>query len=145
MSQTILKYTDTALPTTGAAVTLFNSVTAFPPGGSFHLLNQQWYQYAIAIASAADGASAVVTGQFSDDKGVSWVTFYTGGTIADGTSAALGATVLDEVYVGMFKDVRFTLATSGENTTIFRINQALNCDKSSSKALATERLVVTPA
>lgn len=145
MSQTLIKYQDTALPTTGAAVTLFNSVTAFPPGGSFHLLGQQWYQYAIAMASAADGATAVVTGQYSDDKGVSWQTFYTGASIADATTIAAAATVADEVYVGLFKDVRFTLAVSGENTTVFRINQALQCDKASSKVLATERLVITPA
>jgi hypothetical protein len=65
------------------------------------------------------------------------------------------AEVSDEVYVGMFKDVRFTLNVGGENLTVFRINMALHDCKPTSKtsnadelhndtALATEVAVDAP-
>lgn len=134
MSQTVIKYTDTALPTAATDVTLFNSVTAFPPGGSFHLLNQQWFQYSLFMDSAADGATAVLTGQYSDDKGTNWNTFYTSGTLAEDAEES------DEVYVGMFKDVRFTLNVGGEDLTVFRINMALHCAKPTSKTSNADTL-----
>lgn len=133
--QTILKYTDTALPTTGAAVTLFNSVTAFPPGGCFHLLEQQWYQWSIFMDGATGSITQVVTGQYSDDKGVTWRTFYTSATLNDDVANE------DEVYVGIYKDVRFTVATTNEDATVFSINQALNPQKATSKFTATDVLV----
>lgn len=125
--QTVIKYTDTALPTAATDVTLFNSVTAFPPGGSFHLLDQQWFQWSLFMDSAADGATAVLTGEYSDNKGTNWNTFYTSGTIAEDAEES------DEVYVGMFKDVRFTLNVGGENLTVFRIQMALSDKKATSK------------
>jgi hypothetical protein len=132
--QTVIKYQDTALPTAAADVTLFNSVTAFPPGGSFHLLNQQWFQYSLFMDSAGDGATADLLGQYSNDKGVTWNTFYTSaGMVED-------AEVSDEVYVGMFKDVRFTLNVGGENLTVFRINMALNDCKPTSKTSNADEL-----
>lgn len=125
--QTVIKYTDTALPTAATDVTLFNSVTAFPPGGSFHLLNQQWFQWSLFMDSAADGATAVLTGEYSDNKGTNWNTFYTSGTLVEDAEES------DEVYVGMFKDVRFTLNVGGEDLTVFRIQMALNDQKPTSK------------
>lgn len=125
--QTVIKYTDTALPTAAADVTLFNSVTAFPPGGCFHLLGQQWFQWSLFMDSAGDGATAVLTGEYSDNKGTNWNTFYTSGTIAEDAEES------DEVYVGMFKDVRFTLNVGGENLTVFRIQMALSDKKATSK------------
>lgn len=133
--QTIVKYTDTALPTTGAAVTLFNSVTAFPPGGCFHLLGLQWFQWSTFFDGATGSVAAVVTGQYSDDKGVSWRTFYTSATLNDDVANE------DEVYVGLYKDVRFTLATSNEDMTVFSVNLALNPEKATSKFTATDVLV----
>lgn len=132
--QTVIKYQDTALPTAATDVTLFNSVPAFPPGGSFHLLNQQWFQYSLFMDSAADGATAVLTGSYSDDKGTNWNTFYTSGTLTE------DAEVGDEVYVGMFKDVRFQLNVGGEDLTVFRINMALHCAKPSSKVSNSQTL-----
>lgn len=130
--QTTIKYLDTALPTTGAAVTLFNSVTAFPPGGgAFHLLGQQWFQYRVAYTSTAGTGVATVTGQFSDNNGTSWINFYTG---AAGTDSA---GVRDEVYVGAYKDVRFLLTMTTNNTLTFSANLALNDDKASSKVVST--------
>ena len=129
--QTTIKYQDTALPTTATPVTLFNSVTAFPPGGSFHLLNQQWFQYRITYTSTAGTGVATVTGQFSDNNGTTWTNFYTGpaGTDSAGTR--------DEVYVGAYKDVRFLLTMTTNNTLTFSANLALNDDKASSKVVPT--------
>lgn len=135
--QTILKYTDTALPLQNVAVTLFNSATAFPPGGSFHLLGQQWFQWSMLFESAADAATGTVQGQFSNDKGVTWETFYASDTL---DSALVQE---DEVYVGMFKDIRFnfivTAATA--DTTNFVVNLALNPQKATSKITTGDVLV----
>ncbi len=135
MSQTIIKYSDTALPTTAAAVTLFNSVTAFPPGGSFHLLGQQWFQYALVFDSAAGTITGTVTGQWSDDKGVTWNEFYASGTLNDDVSNE------DEVYVGFFKDVRFLFTGAVQDATVFRAALALNPQKATSTRTATDVLV----
>ena len=145
--QTVIKYQDTALPATGALVTLFNSVKAFRPGGSFHLLNQQWFQYSIDYTSTAGTGVATVTGQYavgglnttgdaSTDPGAvapftTWETFYTGPAGSD------AAGVRDEVYVGMYKDVRFTLLMTTNSTDTFLPNLALNDDKASSKVVPT--------
>lgn len=139
MSQTILKYHDTALPTTAAAVTLFNSALAMPPGGWFHLLEQAWFQYDLRYTSTSGTGVATVTGQFSNDKGANWTTFYTGAAGSD------SAGTQDEVYVGLYKDIRFLLTMTTNSTLTFAANLALHCDKASSKVLAGERLVVTPA
>jgi S-formylglutathione hydrolase FrmB len=134
MTVTHIKYQDTALPTAAADVTLFSSAAAFPPGGSFHLLGQQWYQYSLFMNSAGDGATAVLTGEYSNDKGSTWNTFYTSGTLAE------DAEVGDEVYIGLFKDVRFTLNVGGEDLTTFRINQTLHCAKPTSKTSNADTL-----
>jgi len=135
MSQTIIKYSDTALPTTSAAVTLFNSVTAFPPGGSFHLLGQQWFQYGLVFDSAGGTITGTVTGQWSDDLGVTWNEFYASGTLNDDVSNE------DEVYVGMFEDVRFLFTAATQDATVFRAALSLHCSKPSSKFTATDVLV----
>jgi hypothetical protein len=132
---TIIKYMDTALPTTSAAVTLFNSVTSFPPGGSFHLLGQQWFQWALVFDSAAGTITGTVTGQWSDDKGTTWNEFYTSGTINDDVSNE------DEVYVGMFKDVRFLFTAAVQNASVFIPALALHCQKPTSVRAATNVLV----
>ncbi len=132
---TIIKYQDTALPTTAAAVTLFNSVTAFAPGGSFHLLNQQWFQWALVFDSAAGTVTGTVTGQWSDDKGVTWNEYYASGTLNDDVSNE------DEVYVGMFKDVRFLFTAAVQNTNLFTAALALNDQKPVSKFAAANVLV----
>lgn len=131
--QTVIKYQDTALPLADTAVTLFNSVTAFAPGGSFHLLNQQWFQYQLFFDTAGAN-TGTVTGAYSNDNGVNWRTFYTRGTLAEVTVHS------DEVYVGMFKDIRFQFTMATANTTIFEANLALNDCKPTSKVTAGDDL-----
>lgn len=133
--QTIVKYQDTALPTAAADVTLFNSVTAFAPGGSFHLLGLQWFQWALVFDSAAGTITGLVTGQWSDDKGVTWNEFYASATLNDDVSNE------DEVYLGMFKDVRFLFRASVQDATVFRSALALNPHKATSTRTATDVLV----
>ena len=132
---TIIKYTDTALPTTSAAVTLFNSVTAFPSGGSFHLLGQQWFQYALVFDGSGGTITGTVTGQWSDDKGTTWNEFYASGTLNDDVSNE------DEVYIGMFKDVRFLFTAAVEDATVFRAALSLHCAKPTSKITTADVLV----
>jgi hypothetical protein len=140
MSATHIKYQDTALPASGATVTLFNSVTAFPPGGSFHLLNQQWFQWSINAASDTGAATGTVNGQFSVDKGVTWVTFYTEGTTSGNDPATINEE--DEVYVGLFKDIRFQyVAAGGETLTTFDVQITLNDCKPTSKVTVNDVLV----
>lgn len=138
--QTIITYTD-GTPTVTETVTLFNSVTAFPPGGSFHFLGQQWFQFSLTIGSAGGVGTGTVTGAFSDDKGTTWRTFYTA-TTADGTTAA-PETSEDEVYVGMYRDIRFQYTNAVEAPTVFQANLALNCNKATSKVPNDAPLVET--
>jgi hypothetical protein len=121
--QTIINYGGTALP--AAVVDLFDSSVAFP-GGCFHLLGQQWFQYTVFFNDAG-ALTGVVIGQYSIDKGVTWNTFYTSPTYAKAVENE------DEVYVGMFKDIRFRFTPSAATTT-FRVAMALNCHKPTSKA-----------
>lgn len=136
MSQTVINYAGTALPVQNVAVTLFNSVTAFPPGGSFHLLNQQWFQYSLFFDGATGSITGTVVGSYSDDKGTTWRQFYTSGTLNDDLANE------DEVYVGMYKDVRFqfTVTNGTEDSTVFSANLALNECKPTSKVTAAHVL-----
>lgn len=142
MANTILDYAG-GLPTVTGTVTLFNSVTAFPPGGSLHLLRQDWYQYTLRVASPGGAGTGTVTGSYSLDKGTTWVPFYTKSTAdADTDNAAAAADVVaDEVYVGMFKDVRFQFTNAVEVPTVFQVNHALARDKAASKVVDGALLV----
>lgn len=143
--QTIITYSG-GLPTITGTVTLFNSVTAFPPGGSFHLLGQQWFQFSLRIASDGGTGTGTILGSYSNDKGTTWVPFYTRSTTdADDDDAAVVAdTVHDEVYVGKFLDVRFQYTNAVEVPTVFQANLSLNCDKASSKTPDAALLVDNP-
>jgi len=140
--QTIINYAG-GLPAEAGTVTLFNSVTAFPPGGSFHLLGQQWFQFSLRVASDAGGATGTVTGSYSIDRGTTWIPFYTSATTdADDDDAAAAADVQsDEVYVGMYKDIRFQYTNAVEVPTVFDVAMALNCHKPTSKHSAADVLV----
>lgn len=120
--------------TTGT-VTLFNSVTAFPPGGSLHLLGQQWFQFSLRTASAGGTATGTVTGSYSTDSGVNWRPFYSKATAdAVAASAATVAEVFtDEVYIGAFKDVRFQYTNAVEALTVFDPLLSLRARKPTSK------------
>ncbi len=142
MANTILDYTG-GLPTVSGTVTLFNSALSFPPGGSLHLLRQDWYQYALRVASDGGGGTGTVTGSYSLDKGTTWVPFYTKSTADadDDDPLAAGDVVADEVYIGMFKDVRFQYTNATEVPTIFQVNHALARDKAASKVVDGALLV----
>ncbi len=152
--QTVISYQDTALPLQDVAVTLFNSVKAFRPGGSFHHLNQQWFQYVLDYTSGGAAVATVVgqyavngfntTGDASGDVAAvapftTWVTFYTS------PAGSVAAGVGDEVYVGAFKDVRFRLTMTVAGTLTFNANLALNDCKASSKVAPADLLHPTPA
>jgi hypothetical protein len=135
MSLTILEYTGGIPSGTTGTVTLFNSATAYPPGGNFHLLTQQWFQYSLRTASDGGTATGTIVGSYSNDKGTTWVPFYSKATADadDDNSAAVADVVSDEVYVGVYKDVRFQYTNAVEVLTVFQANIALHCDKPSSK------------
>lgn len=140
--QTIITYAG-GTPTVTGTVTLFDSSVAFPStqtpsGGSFHLLGLQWFQFSLAIGSAAGAGTGTITGAFSNDKGATWVTFYTA-TTADGLAAAPSVSS-DEVYVGLYKDVRFQYLNAVEVPTVFAVNLSLNPHKPTSKNAAADRL-----
>jgi hypothetical protein len=141
--QTIITYAG-GTPTISGTVTLFDSTVAFPStqtpaGGSFHLLGLQWLQFVLAIGSVLGGGTGAIVGEFSDDKGTTWTVFYNA-TTADGTAPAFAVND-EEVYVGMFKDIRFRYTNALEVPTIFRVAIALNPHKSTSKAAATDLLL----
>jgi hypothetical protein len=127
--QTVINYAGTPLPVGAVAETLFDSRVAFPPGGSFHLLNQQWFQWSIANT----GGTSTVIGSFVDDAGTERV-FYTG------SAAPSGDVNADEVYVGMYKDVVFRVTVS-VTSTIFAANLALNDQKPTSKVTILDVLI----
>lgn len=136
--QTIITYSG-GLPTVTGTVTLFNSALSFPPGGSFHLLGQQWFQWSLNIASADGTATGTVTGSYSLDKGATWVDFYTEATTAG--NDPLVVVEEDEVYVGIYKDVRFQYTNAVQVPTTFEPNLALNCHKATSKVTVNDVLV----
>lgn len=140
--QTIVTYAG-GTPTVTGTVTLFDSSVAFPStqtpsGGSFHLLGMQWFQFSIAIGSAAGAGTGTITGSFSNDKGTTWIPFYTA-TTADGL-AATPSVSSDEVYVGQYKDIRFQYLNAVEVPTVFVVNLALNQHKPTSKSAAADRI-----
>ena len=133
-TQLIINYAG-GTPTVTGTVTLFNSVTSFPPGGSLHLLSQQWFQYVVRTASAAGNGTGTITGSYSTDKGVTWLPFYSKAT-ADAlaaSAAAIGDVFMDEIYIGIFKDVRFQFTNATEVPTVFDVQMALHADKPTSK------------
>lgn len=132
--QTIINYTG-GLPTISGTVTLFNSVTAFPPGGSLHLMGQQWLQYSLRTGSVASGATGTLTGSYSTDKGTTWIPFYSKSTL---DAASVGSPVVadvytDEIYIGIYKDVRLQYTNASEVLTVFDAQVSLNSHKATSK------------
>lgn len=144
--QTIITYAG-GIPTETGTVDLFNSVTAFPPGGSFHLLGQQWLQYSLRTASDGGTATGTIVGSYSTDKGVTWLPFYTKATTDadDDSAAAVGDVFTDEVYVGIYKDIRFQYTNAVEVLTVFDAQVALNYHKATSKVPDAALLVDNPA
>ncbi len=131
------------IPGVTGTVTLFNSVTAFPPGGSLHLLGQQWFQYSLRTASDGGSATGTVTGSYSTDKGVTWLPFYSKSTADadDDNAAAVGDVFMDEVYIGSFKDVRFQYTNASEVLTVFDPLLSLHVRKPTSKVVDNATLL----
>lgn len=126
---------DGTIPGVTGTVTLFNSVTAFPPGGCLHLLGQQWFSYSLRTASDGGTATGTVTGSYSTDKGVTWIPFYSKSTTDadDDDPAATGDVFLDDVYIGIYKDIRFQYTNAVEQLTVFDTLLQLHVKKPSSK------------
>ena len=74
-------------------------------------------------------------GSYSTDKGTTWIPFYSKATADadDDNAAAVADVVSDEVYIGMFRDVRFQYTNAVEVLTVFDCQIALNCHKPTSK------------
>lgn len=120
--QTLLTYTG-GLPANGDNI-LFNSVTAFPPGGSFHLLGQSWFQIAV---SADTGTTNAIRAEYSlagrNTVAADWVVFYQSAAL-DLTPGTL-ATFSDEIFVGNYKDIRIVFASNGAQTA-FQCNMGMS-------------------
>lgn len=132
--QTIVNYAG-GTPTITGTVTLFNSVTAYPPGGSFHLMGLQWFQFSLRVGSVSSGATGTITGSYSTDKGTTWIPFYSKAVVdaaVVGTPAVADVST-DEVYVGIYKDIRFQYVNAGEAPTVFDCQISLNSHKATSK------------
>lgn len=139
--QTIISYLG-AIPTVTGTVTLFDSSVSFPSGG-FHLLEQQWFQYSIRVAGPNGTGTGTITVDFSLNKGVTWRPFYVATDIvhADADLAATDSQVFaDEVYIGLYKDIRVQYINAGEAPTVFEVNMALQCQKATSKVTAGQVL-----
>lgn len=134
---TRLTYTGGIPSGTTGSVTLFNSVTAFPPGGSLHLLGQQWFQYSLRTASDGGTATGTIVGSYSTDKGVTWLPFYSKSTADadDDDAAANSDSVHDEVFIGIYKDVRFVYTNAVEALTVFDAKLSLHPKKPTSKVV----------
>lgn len=90
------------LPGPAEVIILFSSTVAFGPYSLSGHDSNYWFTYAIAPSTNATGNS--VTGEWSADGGTTWNIFYTS---ASNEPVGDSTTFIDEVYVGMFRDVRF--------------------------------------
>lgn len=110
------------LPAANESVVLFNSVTAFGPKAMQNLGDNYWFTYSIAPSTNATGNS--VTGQYSNDGGVTWNEFY-----ASASNEPVGdsTTFTDEVFIGNFQDVRFKFNNGASaQATLFAVNMSLD-------------------
>lgn len=115
------------LPADGANV-LFNSIVAFPPGGSMHLLGQKWFQFTLF---GSVGTTNTVTAEYSNagrsTAAADWKLFYSAGPYDFGTDG----TVRGEIYIADLADVRVLFNSNGAQTT-FIANLALLPEKATS-------------
>ena len=111
---TILKYTDTALPQNTDVDVLFSTVAAGAPKQWAAGFGQNAYHYDIKHSH-----DVTVRGWHSKDRGVTWVQFYTSGVLTPPT-----LTSNDVVLIEGFEDFKFD-TLSGGNQTTFVVNQDL--------------------
>lgn len=110
------------LPRPSENVVLFNSVTAFPPGGNLKSIpDLYWFTYSIAPSANATGNS--VTAQYSNDKGTTWKEFY-----ASATNEPVGdsTTFTDEIFIGPYPDVRVLFNNGSLKQGTFVVNMTLD-------------------
>lgn len=119
------------LPAANEVVILFNSVTAFGAKTMQNLGCNYWFTYSVAPSTNATGNS--VTGQYSNDGGVTWNEFY-----ASATNEPVGdsTTFTDEVFIGNYQDVRFKFnnGTSAQ-ATLFAVNMSLDDEQRATAGL----------
>lgn len=119
------------LPAANELVTLFNSVTAFGQKALHNLGCNYWFTYAIAPSTNATGNG--VTGDYSNDGGVTWNNFYTSTTnepVGDST------TFIDEVFIGQYMDVRFRFQNgTSAQATLFAVNMSLDSEQRATAAI----------
>ena len=115
----------TGLPAGSEIVTLFNSVTAFPPGKCMQSMGcLYWFTYSIAPSANATGNS--VTADYSNDGGTTWNNFYTSATnepVGDST------TFTDEIFIGPYLDVRVRYHNGSSAQTTFVVNMTLDASE----------------
>jgi len=110
------------LPGPAEVVILFNSVTAFGAKTMQNLDDNYWFTYSIAPSTNTTGNS--VTGQYSNDGGVTWNEFYAS---ANNEPVGDSTTFTDEVFIGNFQDVRFKFNNGASaQATLFAVNMSLD-------------------
>lgn len=132
---TIVKYQDTALPQNGTPVTLFNSITAFPPGSNLPFLGQKWFAFTI---TANAGTTNTVTAESSTAGRAtvagSWRVIYSSGNLDFTTGPK---TFRAEIYIADLQDVRILFNPSA-NQTVFEATLALLPEKASTAVASTD-------
>lgn len=132
--KTIVEYTG-GLPPNGDTV-LFNSITAFPPGGGFHLLGQDWICVTI---TANTGTTNTVSAEYSQAASAtvaaSWIRFFVTPSI-DFTGGGVNNTARVIIPVHEYKDVRVVFSSNGAQT-VFKCSLALTDEAPHSLSSAT--------
>ena len=114
----------TGFPAAAEVVVLFSSTVAWGPYGLNSHEDHNWFTYAIAPSTNATGNS--VTGEWSADGGTTWNVFYTS---ASNEPVGDSTTFMDEVYIGMFRDVRFKF-NNGAAAQATKFDVAMSIDGS---------------
>ena len=92
----------TGLPGPAEVVTLFSSVATFGQDALNGHEDHYWFSYAICPSTNATGNS--VTGEWAARGSTVWNVFYTS---ANNEPVGDSTTFMDEVFIGMFSNVRF--------------------------------------
>lgn len=118
-THTRVKYTG-GTPTGGGSVTLINTREMDPEGGVIQNNKFFWYTYDLNI----DQVGVSVVGEYTLD-GSTWIEFYRDTSVSSVPSNP--DTVRDEVYIGMYPDVRFTFNNGATaQGSPFNVNQTLD-------------------
>lgn len=115
------------LPKASEVVTLFNSVTAFGANNLQQIGDNYWMSVTIRCDKNTTGNS--LTADFSNDGGTTWINFYT----STSNTPTGGTTFTDEIFIGMYSDVRLRFTNGSSKQTVFAVNLTLD-DKCRSSA-----------